>query len=256
MGDFGEWHVGDPIGFGNDTGAPEVPYMSYGPREGEDGESNNITPEEIEERRKRIVSIYLSKEAWRLYEEGRMDEALVLINIAIENNPNNSDNHNIKGIILQRFERFNEALLCFDDALEIKADDVIKRNKAACLTRYAWQLFNNQNLRAASINIGKAEKIYSQLDDKTFSDVMWDLKAEIAIFNNDYVEALDCYKHALEVLKDDEGDLVEEYKEKRDSLLKYFEVDEIKCPRCGMKVPITDSFCIRCGAHIDIKNLG
>ena len=40
------WDVGDPIGTGDDIGAPEVPYMSYGPRPQE-------SEEEREERRRR-----------------------------------------------------------------------------------------------------------------------------------------------------------------------------------------------------------
>ena len=82
------WDVGDPIGTGDDIGAPEVPYMSYGPRPQE-------SEEEIEERRRRqeeeeriqnleFRSGRISNEAWILYEEGRYDEAIIFINRALE----------------------------------------------------------------------------------------------------------------------------------------------------------------------------
>lgn len=38
-----EWHVGDPVGFGNEVGSPEVPYMDYA----------NKSKETEEERRQR-----------------------------------------------------------------------------------------------------------------------------------------------------------------------------------------------------------
>ena len=41
------WEVGDPIGIGDDIGAPEVPYMNYGPRR------VKIDEETDEEREKR-----------------------------------------------------------------------------------------------------------------------------------------------------------------------------------------------------------
>lgn len=255
MGDFGEWHVGDPIGFGNDTGAPEVPYMSYGPREGEDGDGNDQTPEEIEDNRKRWVSKTLLDEASRLYDEERYPEALTLINLAIENYPARATNWNLKALIVERMGQFDEALSCYDEALKRRpSDKTINCNKAVFLTDRAWEQFESHNIHEASNLVGQALKIYSKIDNYDISDSIFDLKAEIALVNEDYVEAFDCYKHALEIVKDDD-ELMDEYKRKRDNLLKYFNVKKVRCPKCGKKVPITDSFCIRCGAHIEINNL-
>jgi hypothetical protein len=61
--DYGEWHPGDPIGFGNDIGAPEVPYMSYGPRKREDEVDEEELKKEREERDRRYTSKKISDDA-------------------------------------------------------------------------------------------------------------------------------------------------------------------------------------------------
>ena len=65
-----KWEVGDPIGTGSDIGAPEVPYMSYGPKLVESREE--IEEREKEEERQRELdelerkSRNISKEALEL----------------------------------------------------------------------------------------------------------------------------------------------------------------------------------------------
>ena len=99
---------------------------SYTPEEDEDDESYESDP--IIERSKT-----LSDEAWRLENQGRFEEALVLINQAIENYPYRSNQFNIKAIILQDLRRYEEALEFYDRALSISNDRVILANKARCM---------------------------------------------------------------------------------------------------------------------------
>lgn len=250
MDEFGEWHVGDPIGFGNDVGAPEVPYMSYGPKKREE-KNYDASPEEIERNRKENTSRTLRNEADRLYDEGRYCEALTLINVAIENVSTNANNWNVKGNILDHMGNYEDAIPCYDRALELMPDDVIKHNKANTLLSNAHRLFELEDFSGAEANIINALKIFDQIKNKESLDKAWDLRAQIFIKWDDYDKAFNCYKHALEAVKNDEK-LRSEYKQKRDGLLKYLDTgDEITCPECGSKVPITDNFCIKCGAHIE-----
>lgn len=255
MGDFGEWHVGDPIGFGNDTGAPEVPYMSYGPKGDREKNGDSIpTPEEIENDRRKKVSKILAREASRLYNEGRIDEARVLVDISIEN-WKTVNNWNLKAIMVEDDGQFEEAIKYYDKALDMNSsDEIVLHNKALCLLKFSRELFSDQYVSYADGRLDIAMDIFSKIDDKESLDEVLDLKAQIAVANRQYGKALDFYKHALEFVGDD-SELRAEYARKRDALLKYFDETEIKCPRCGNIVPITDSYCMRCGIRIDLKKL-
>ena len=248
-----EWHVGDPIGFGNDIGAPEVPYMSYGPRS-KDEEAREYyveTPEEKEKRRKKNVSETLSDEAWRLNLKRRYSEALTLIDLAIENDGDNDENWNVKGIILNNKGDFEESVSCYNRALELKpSGNVIRHNKAMCLYDNAYHLFNNNDLDGALAKVNHALEVFAKSENMKKADEAYDLKAQILTINGEYGPAFDCYKKALEVVKDDD-DLKIRYKQKRDELLKYLDCEDVTCPNCGSKVPITDNFCIKCGAHVE-----
>lgn len=246
-----EWHVGDPIGFGNDIGAPEVPYMSYGPKKPEEEKDYGPSSEEIEKNRKNSTSRTLRNEADRLYDEGRYSEALTLINVAIENVSTDADNWNVKGNILDHMGNYEGAIPCYDRALELDPDDIILHNKAATLISNAYSLFQLADIQGASANLIEAFNIFDRIDDKRCLDEAWDLRAQIFIKHGDYDKAFGCYKHALEAVKNDEK-LKSKYKQKRDCLLKYLDdEDGVTCPECGSRVPVTDNFCIKCGAHIE-----
>lgn len=78
------WDVGDPIGTGDDIGAPEVPYMSYGPSPEESEEERRKREERIKIEGLRGRAFMVSYEAWKLYDEERYDEALIFIDRAVE----------------------------------------------------------------------------------------------------------------------------------------------------------------------------
>lgn len=244
-----EWHVGDPIGFGNDISAPEVPYMSYGPRrrDVEAKEYHIETPEEKEKRRKKRASEILSEEAWRLNLEKRYSEVLVLIDVAIENDRDNDENWNVKGIIFNNSGDFEQSLSCYNRALELKpSGKVIMHNKALCLIDYSKSLFGNDDMDGAMVKVNQALELIAKSENMKNMDAAYDLKAQILVANREYGQAFECYKNAVEIVKDND-DLKSKYKQKRDFLLKYIECKDAICPRCGHKVPITDNFCIRCG---------
>ena len=111
MGYNDRWDVGDPIGTGNDIGAPEVPYMSYGPKPSESEEEIEERQKEEEEERKiknlKSRAKRISDEAWELYMDCRNDEALIFINRSLELY-RTANSFNIKAIILEGLEKYPE----------------------------------------------------------------------------------------------------------------------------------------------------
>ena len=79
---------------------------------------------------------YLSKAAWELFfDEALTDEALILIDSAIEIHPNPPGNdYNRKAIMLERKLQFEEALKYYDRALsKDRFDKTFLNNKAGCI---------------------------------------------------------------------------------------------------------------------------
>ena len=134
------WDVGDPIGLGNDIGAPEVPYMNYHTVIIEDEEEKRRLQEEEEKERKNAESKYrsdrLSYEAWKLYGEGRYEDALVFIRRALEYCDREANTWNRKALILEKLNEYEEALSDYDMAIGISSLETFKHNKAVCLIDY------------------------------------------------------------------------------------------------------------------------
>lgn len=127
-----EWHVGDPPDWGDSVGVPDIPYMGY-INDGEDEEDGRPERGSHSEPRDEV----LAGEAFDLQEEERYDEALTLINRALEINPNKSNHWNVKAIILDNSGSHEEALEYYDRSLDMKNSDVVMQNKAQCLYRIA-----------------------------------------------------------------------------------------------------------------------
>ena len=140
-----DWQVGDPIGLGNDLGAPEVPYMSYGPKIYE-SEEERLKREEEEEKQNRINNLkitarMLSREAWKLYREDRLDEAFIFISRVLEYCEEVASVWNINGVILESMNEYEEALNSYGRVIELDSlDKVFRHNKAVCLIRYCYLL--------------------------------------------------------------------------------------------------------------------
>ena len=123
-----EWHVGDPADWGDGmAGVPDIPYMGYLNDDDDADYSAGRSNTKI------YKANALADEAWRLKKQGRYEEALVLINQAIENFFYDLKFHNRKAMILQDMGRYEEALDVYDFALSISDDKIIRFNKASCM---------------------------------------------------------------------------------------------------------------------------
>lgn len=249
-----EWHVGDPIGLGNDVGAPEVPYMSYGPKSRESSQETQKSEEEEKRQRKierlRHRANMLSDEAWKLYDEGRYDEALIFIDRALECCGNEANTWNRKAIILHVMGEYEDALKNYDEAMGISSSEVFKHNKATCLIDYACFLRDRQNIESALAKINDSLEIFENIDDNRREDEAFYIKAVCLEKLNNIPEAFNCYKKALEHV-DDDNNMKWTYRQNRDRLLRLMDDKDIICPGCGNHLKLTDNFCVKCGWHVD-----
>lgn len=126
-----EWKVGDPADWGDHVGVPDIPYMGYL----NDDDDDEETPEW------KNKADTLGEKAWKLYRDGRRSEALTIINEALSYDNMNSDNWNIKAIILQGVRRFEESNECYDKSLKLARSRVVVENKAKMLKDWAYGLY-------------------------------------------------------------------------------------------------------------------
>ena len=133
----------------------------------------------------------LSAEAWRIKNESRFDEALTLISLAIEHNPDNYDYWNIKAIVLDDLKRFDEAQEFYDRAYELSEMRVIRQNKARSLFRWAKKLhFPDCEYEKALEVIDEALEISP--NEKEY----WFLKGEILEATGNLIDARKAYYRA------------------------------------------------------------
>ena len=248
--DYGEWHPGDPIGFGNDIGAPEVPYMSYGPRKSEDKIDEEELQKEREEEERKSTSKKIAEEALKLYQEGRYRDALVFINRALEYAPEESNMWNRKGVIFDELKIFEEAIENYNKAIELEDSEVYRNNKAEVLIEWAYSLKDKREYKKALEKINESIDIFQNISYKTCESEAYNLKGLILEEMGETVAAFMAYKKAVEYVRDDD-ECKGSYKRNRDHLLQYIEDDEFKCPKCGNKLSITDNFCNMCGAKFE-----
>lgn len=250
-----EWHVGDPVGFGNEVGAPEVPYMGYVKRSYEETEEE-IEEREKEEEQRRIIDLKhrakeISNEAWELKKEGRLDDALIFVNRALECYDATPEPWNIKGIILDNMKRYDESLECYDNAIELKSSSqTFKHNKIICLMNYCDNLKDHYRYSEALDRISEALEIFKTTDNKEYEDEAWNMKGTLLEELARIPEAFNCYKKAIEVAGDD-NEMKQTYKENRDRLLQLIDQTDLICPKCGNNVKVTDNFCLKCGTPIE-----
>ena len=145
---MGDWHVGDPVGFGNDIGSPEVPYMSYVKRDSKKNPDERQNKDALRGER-------LRKEAQILEKEKRYDEALVFIERAMEIH-HDIDNLNVKAMILENSERFGEALECYDRSLKVTDSRKVRASKAGCLYKIAEKRFDSGEFEDALEHVNRA----------------------------------------------------------------------------------------------------
>lgn len=98
--------------------------------------------EAVEDAEKKARELF--DEAWSLYNENRLSEALYLINQATEIYPRVAGDFNRKALILDSMERYEEASYYYDKASSLKPyDEVFLKNKALMLSDWADQLLEN-----------------------------------------------------------------------------------------------------------------
>lgn len=155
-----QWQVGDPEDWGDSVGMPDIAYMGY--LNGDDDEEH-VKP------REKTKSEILNDEAWKLRQECRLDEALVLINQALEHNDRDSNNWNVKAIILEDKLEYQKAIECYDEALRLKPlSKVIKNNKAYSLAMLAKnEEYTTCNWQKGLDLINESLKLLSDDEDKS-----------------------------------------------------------------------------------------
>ena len=119
-----EWHVGDPADWGDSVGVPDIGYMGYLQDDDEDA-PRHVTRSQS-----------LRREAWRLRNDGRLNDALSKINESLEYG-DNWESLNIKAIILEDMGDYEEALHFYDRSLNISRARFVKDNKARLFERIA-----------------------------------------------------------------------------------------------------------------------
>ena len=190
-----EWQVGDPFGDGNDIGVPDTKYMSYLKNSIDYDPSNSINN-----------SKQYRQRAWNAYEDNRSKDALKYINKAIDINPHDEENWNIKGIILtdlyrkNGFYEPNDVKRCYNKALEINPNNnIIKLNKAIFLTFRAREWYEEEMYGIAKQEINEALDL---IEDKSSDDyaIALNIKGNILLKEWDFDESLKCYNQALEIM--------------------------------------------------------
>ena len=139
--------MGDPVGDGNDIGVPDTKYMGYLKNKQE----NDYCRDNISKSKK------LQDEAWEFRENHRLYDALNTIDAAIELNPHDDENWNVKALILwgifEEIDRWRisshvyDAYECFNRALEIKpSGKTLKSNKRSFLYDWAKVTFDMDDM--------------------------------------------------------------------------------------------------------------
>ncbi len=136
------------------------------------------------------ISEILSQEALRLKSKRRYNEALTLINLAIEHDELNSEYYNLKGLILQDLHKFRQSLEAFDKSLEIQESEEVMLNKVNAQYGWANSLNDkNQALELITEAIENAAYLTMDIDMEKF----WYLKGSILDCLGDKIASRKCY---------------------------------------------------------------
>lgn len=89
----------------------------------------------------KIQEIPKYEKALKLKGEGKLKEALGVIDEALNEDSNDFQNWNAKALILDNLSDYEDSIECFDKALMLNNSDFIKKNKANALYSYAKVTF-------------------------------------------------------------------------------------------------------------------
>ena len=125
-----------------------------------------------------------------LINQSRFNEALSLINEALKNEENYA-NWNLKALILDNLEKYDESIECYDKSLLLNPSDEIKINKANTIYKYAKILFFPKSEYEQALNlINQAIDLIEEIDDVS---EFYFLKAEILEATGKLVDAKKSY---------------------------------------------------------------
>ena len=135
----------------------------------------------------------LFNESQRLFDDSRPNEALTLINVAIENSSDSSEYYNHKATILESLNRYSEASEAYDKSLELNGSDETRINKALML--YSWANSLNDKKKALDI-ITLAIDIIPDSLESAYREKFWYLKGSILDCLGQSIESRICYMKA------------------------------------------------------------
>ena len=143
-----------------------------------------------EEKKQNNISEILSQEALRLKSKRRYNEALTVINLAIEHDELSSEYYNLKGLILQDLHKFRQSIEAFDKSLEIQESEEVMLNKVNAQYGWANSLNDkNQALELITEAIENAAYLTMDIDMEKF----WYLKGSILDCLGDKIASRKCY---------------------------------------------------------------
>lgn len=125
-----------------------------------------------------------------LINQSRFNEALSLINEALKKE-DNYVNWNLKALILDNLEKYDESIECYDKSLLLNPSDEIKINKANTIYKYAKILFFPKSEYEQALNlINQAIDLIEEIDDVS---EFYFLKAEILEATGKLIDAKKSY---------------------------------------------------------------
>ena len=134
-----EWHIGDPVDWGDGFMDAQNWGRSYDDDERDSDKSSSQYSKRDE----------YSKRAWDYFMDNNFDDALYYIDMALDLDYGNANNWNRKAIVLEYMKRYEESERCYNKSLELYPQSLVYDNKARMLRDWAGHLFkdaiNSQN---------------------------------------------------------------------------------------------------------------
>ena len=142
-----EWKIGDPV---DDANGGTMDAQNW------HGDYYFEEDNRDESRINNSKSNQYSKKAWDYYMDFKDEKALHYINMALDLDERNSNNWNIKGLILASLKRYEQSQECFDKSLQLYPDNIVYDNKARMLLKWSANLL--QESKNVSNGLNKLQK--------------------------------------------------------------------------------------------------
>ncbi len=145
-----EWKIGDPV---DDANGGTMDAQNW------HGDYYFEEDNRDEGRINNSKSSQYSKKAWDYYMDFKDEKALHYINMALDLDGGNSNNWNIKGLILASLKRYEQSQECFDKSLQLYPDNIVYDNKARMLLKWSANLLQESKNVSNGLNLlQKAEE--------------------------------------------------------------------------------------------------